>query len=415
MGVVAEDAVGAAVVPVVDMKKPVELFAVQLRPMRKAELEKQLENWLRELQMQVAETSEYSYRLKSGELRGEDVPSFKEKERASRAKELEVAKRVKIVMAALEKKGGDVAEAQQYLQSATDISDDFDPSGQLAYFIDQSKNWLKSKDGGISFAGKLVGAVCTLLLFWLLAKLASRFVKKGMLKQKRGSRILKDFIIRTTSTVVMVIGFMVVLSGMGVELGPMLAAMGAGGFILGFALQETLGNFASGMMIMIYRPFDEGDYIEIAGVTGTVEKMSLVSTTMLTLDNKELIIPNKKAWGDTITNYSGRKVRRVDLLFGISYSDDIDKALAILEEEAKSHGLVLENPGMQTGVDSLGDSSVNLLLRPWVKTADYWDVYWDLTKMVKQRFDVEGISIPFPQRDLHVYQAPVQELAPKES
>lgn len=406
--------VEASVVPVVDIEKPLELFAVQLRPMRKAELEKLLEDWLTALQDQVLETSELSYRLRSGELAEADQKVFKQKERTARAAELEIAKRVRILIGALEAKGGDVKEASAYLKSATDISSELKPSGQVSYYMDQLKNWLKAKDGGIAFAGHLATAAATMLLFWLIAKVVTKVVRNGLLKQQKGSRILKDFVIRITGSVVLGIGFMVVLAGMGVELGPMLAAMGAGGFILGFALQETLGNFASGMMIMIYQPFDEGDYVEIAGVAGTVDKMSLVSTTMLTLDNKELIIPNKKAWGDTITNYSGRKVRRVDLVFGISYSDDIDKALVILEEVANKHEMVLKEPILQTGVHSLGDSSVNLLLRPWVKTVDYWDVYWDLTKMVKQRFDKENISIPFPQRDLHVYHvnadSPAKEL-----
>ncbi|MGJ8672847.1 mechanosensitive ion channel family protein [Rubritalea sp.] len=393
----------AAVVPVVDLAKPVELFAVQLRPMRKAELEKQLENWLIELQSQISETAEYTYRLRSGELSKNDQLVFRNKERDSRVKELEVAKRVKIVIVALEAKGGDVIEATSYLKSATDISGELNPSGRISYFADELNTWFKAKDGGIAFAGKLASAAATMLFFWLASKFVTKLVRNGLQKQQKGSRIFKDFVIRTTGSVVMVVGFMVVLAGMGVELGPMLAAMGAGGFIIGFALQDTLGNFASGMMIMIYQPFDEGDFVEISGVAGKVDKMSLVSTTMLTMDNKELIIPNKKAWGDTITNYSGRKVRRVDLVFGISYSDDIDKALVILAEVANTHSLVLKEPILQTGVHSLGDSSVNLLLRPWVKTVDYWDVYWDLTKMVKQRFDLEGVSIPFPQQDIHVY------------
>ena len=157
-------------------------------------------------------------------------------------------------------------------------------------------------------------------------------------------------------------------------------------------------------MIMIYQPFDEGDFVEISGVSGKIEKMSLVSTVLLTVDNKELIIPNKKAWGETITNYSGRDVRRVDLVFGIGYADDIEKTMRVLRALAAEHALVLEDPGTRVGVHSLADSSVNIFLRPWSKTDDYWDVHWDLTKAAKLKFDEEGISIPFPQRDVHVHQ-----------
>ena len=158
------------------------------------------------------------------------------------------------------------------------------------------------------------------------------------------------------------------------------------------------------MMIMIYQPFDEGDFVEISGVSGKIEKVSLVSTVLPTVDNKELIIPNKKAWGETITNYSGRDVRRVDLVFGIGYSDDIDKSMRVLRALATELALVLEDPGTKVGVHSLGDSSVNIFLRPWSRTDDYWDVHWDLTKAAKHAFDSEGISIPFPQRDAHVHQ-----------
>jgi small conductance mechanosensitive channel len=156
-------------------------------------------------------------------------------------------------------------------------------------------------------------------------------------------------------------------------------------------------------MIMVYRPFDVDDYISVAGVEGTVKEMSLVSTKLLTVDNKVLIIPNKKAWGDTIVNYTGRDIRRVDLVFGIGYGDDIQHATDVLMEIAGEHKLVLGEPPVMVHVDELADSSVNLFCRPWVKTSDYWAVRWDITRQVKDRFDAEGISIPFPQRDVHMH------------
>ena len=141
----------------------------------------------------------------------------------------------------------------------------------------------------------------------------------------------------------------------------------------------------------------------MAGVEGTVKEMSLVSTTLLTLDNKVLVIPNKKAWGDTIVNFTGKDVRRVDLVFGIGYNDNIQHATEVLMEIAGAHQLVLDEPSVTVHVDQLADSSVNLFCRPWVKTEDYWTVHWDLTRQVKERFDAEGISIPFPQRDVHMH------------
>ena len=200
-----------------------------------------------------------------------------------------------------------------------------------------------------------------------------------------------------------VVGILMALSILGVQIGPLMAALGAGGFIVGFALQDTLGNFASGLMIMVYQPFDVDDYIAVAGGEGTVKEMSLVSTTLLTVDNKVLIIPNKKAWSDTIVNFTGRDIRRVDLVFGIGYDDNIRHATDVLMEVAGEHKLVLDEPPVMVNVDELADSSVNLLCRPWVKTKDYWAVRWDLTRQVKERFDAEGISIPFPQRDVHMH------------
>jgi small conductance mechanosensitive channel len=159
------------------------------------------------------------------------------------------------------------------------------------------------------------------------------------------------------------------------------------------------------MLIMVYRPFDVDDYVTVAGVSGTVKEMSIVSTTLLTPDNKLLVIPNKKAWSDTIINFTGKDIRRVDLVFGIGYGDDIQHATDVLKEIAGKHALVLDEPALTVHVDELADSSVNLFCRPWVKTKDYWPVHWDLTRQVKERFDAEGISIPFPQRDVHTHHA----------
>jgi small conductance mechanosensitive channel len=212
-----------------------------------------------------------------------------------------------------------------------------------------------------------------------------------------------NFARKTAGGLVTAVGLLMALATLGVPITPLLAAMGGGGFIIGFALQETLGNFASGMLIMVYRPFDLSDYVNVAGVEGTVKQLSLVSTTLVTLDNKLLVIPNKTVWGETITNYTGSDLRRVDMVFGIGYGDDIQKALDVLEQTAANHELVLKDPAPAVHIDSLGDSSVNLFCRPWVKTEDYWAVRWDLTRTVKERFDTEGISIPFPQQDVHYH------------
>jgi small conductance mechanosensitive channel len=246
-------------------------------------------------------------------------------------------------------------------------------------------------------------ALIVLFIFWVISKFAGRITAKALSRHHAASNLLENFARRTTGGVVFVVGILMALSILGVQIGPLMAALGAGGFIVGFALQDTLGNFASGLMIMVYRPFDVDDYIAVAGGEGTVKEMSLVSTTLLTVDNKVLIIPNKKAWSDTIVNFTGRDIRRVDLVFGIGYDDNIRHATDVLMEVAGEHKLVLDEPPVMVNVDELADSSVNLLCRPWVKTKDYWAVRWDLTRQVKERFDAEGISIPFPQRDVHMH------------
>ena len=193
---------------------------------------------------------------------------------------------------------------------------------------------------------------------------------------------------------------------MGISIGPLLTGLGIAGFIIGFALQDTLSNFASGMMILIYRPFDVGDFVDAGGVTGRVDRMSLVNTTFKTLDNQVIVVPNNLIWQQVITNLTAQRTRRVDLTFGISYSDDIDKAKTILREVVENYEACLKTPEPNIRVNTLGESSVDLICRPWVKTDDYWNAYWDLTEIVKKRFDEEGISIPFPQRDVHMIPQP---------
>jgi small conductance mechanosensitive channel len=197
----------------------------------------------------------------------------------------------------------------------------------------------------------------------------------------------------------------IALSQLGISVGPLLAGLGIAGIIIGFALQDTLSNFASGMMILIYRPYDVGDLIDAGGEFGTVTDMNLVSTVILTIDNQKLVLPNNLIWGGIIRNITAEKTRRVDMTFGISYDDDIPKAERILEDILATNEKVLEEPEPDVKLHTLGESSVDFVVRPWVRTDDYWNVYWDVTREVKMRFDAEGISIPFPQRDVHIYRA----------
>jgi len=251
---------------------------------------------------------------------------------------------------------------------------------------------------------RLLMFIAILLVFRSLSRLTKRVVRRSCDSSSLDlSVLLKDILISWSGGAVMVLGIFMALSQVGISLGPMLAGLGVAGFVIGFALQDTLGNFASGAMILIYRPYDVDDFIEVAGASGLVKKMNLVSTTIVTFDNQTLVIPNSKIWGDVIKNVTAQKVRRVDLEFGIGYGDDIEHVERVLHDIVASHEFVLEKPDPLIKLHTLGDSSVNFIVRPWTKTEHYWDVYWDLMREVKMRFDREGISIPFPQRDVHFY------------
>jgi small conductance mechanosensitive channel len=242
-------------------------------------------------------------------------------------------------------------------------------------------------------------------VFHVLARVTRRIVRRAVSTSRLNfSQLLQKMLVSVSANVVRILGLLVALSQLGVSLGPVLAGLGIAGFIVGFALQDTLGNFAAGAMILIYRPYDVGDMIEASGVFGKVNAMSLVSTTILTIDNQTLIVPNSKIWGDVIKNVTAQKVRRVDLVFGVSYSDDSPQTEKVLTEILREHPKVLDDPAPTIKLHNLGDSSVDFIVRPWVKTEDYWDVHWDVTREVKVRFDREGISIPFPQRDVHYYE-----------
>jgi small conductance mechanosensitive channel len=260
-------------------------------------------------------------------------------------------------------------------------------------------------DDGVQYAFQAVLIVLIASIFWGLSRFVRKVVGRAVeAPHLRFSQLLKRMLVSLSSGAVLILGFLVALSQLGIEIAPMLAGLGIAGFVLGFALQDTLGNFAAGVMILIYRPYDVGDMIDCAGgVFGQVSHMSLVSTTILTIDNKTLIVPNNKIWGDVITNVTAQAIRRVDLEFGIGYSDDIPHAEEVIWSIIKDHPKVLEDPEPVVKVHSLGDSSVNFVVRPWVARDDYWDVHWDFTREIKLRFDREGVSIPFPQRDVHFY------------
>jgi small conductance mechanosensitive channel len=301
-------------------------------------------------------------------------------------------------------KGGDADSIAEYRQYMSAIFAEGVKTTNAATVASLALKWLTSPDGGIAFGLKAATLVAAFLVLLLVARTVSRLVKRALNRATGLSTLLKDFLQRFTQFATIVLGVLVVLAMLGVNMGPVFAVVGGASFIIAFAMQSTLSNFAAGLMIMVYKPFDVGHYVTLAGVSGTVKEVSLVSTTLHTPDNQAITIPNGNVWGSIITNVTANDTRRVDLSFGIAYSDNADKAQKILEEVVAAHPLVLPEPAPVIRMHELADSSVNFVCRPWTKTSDYWAVYWDLTRAVKARFDSDGISIPFPQRDVHVYE-----------
>lgn len=249
---------------------------------------------------------------------------------------------------------------------------------------------------------KVIAAVAVLIMGRWIAKGLTGFTEKLMNKRQVDPTIT-SFVSNMTYIGLLVFVVLAALGQLGIQTTSFIAVIGAAGLAIGLALQGSLSNFAAGFLMIIFRPFKVGDFIEGAGVSGTVEKIQIFTTQIITPDNKTIIIPNAKLSGDNIVNYSVRGTRRVDLVFGIGYGDDIDKARKIITDVIEKDARVLKDPPPVIAVMELADSSVNFAVRPWVKILDYWDLRFDVTETIKKRFDAEGISIPFPQHDVHVY------------
>lgn len=265
-----------------------------------------------------------------------------------------------------------------------------------------TKEWL------IEDGPRIAGRIGLFLLLLFLARIISRFVgrvvRKGLDKSaKNASELLKTFIETTISKVIFFIGFVLALQNLGIDIAPLLAGIGVLGFVVGFALQDTLGNFAAGIMLLMYRPYDVGDFVEVAGREGSVSAMTLVSTTLMTLDNQRLTIPNGSIWGGVIRNVTANPTRKFNETVGIGYGDDIDKAKEIALEVLGKIDTVHADPGPEVYVTGLGDSAVNLSLRGWTDTSKYFGTTCEVRHRIKIAYDEAGISIPYPQQDVHMH------------
>jgi small conductance mechanosensitive channel len=252
------------------------------------------------------------------------------------------------------------------------------------------------------FGLKIVAAILIFVIGRWVARLVQKVMEKTMTKAKVDS-VLIPFTTNLIYTAMLVFVVIAALGQLGVQTTSFITVLGAAGLAVGLALQGSLSNFASGVLIIIFRPFHTGDYIEGGGVSGVVKAIHIFTTTLTTPDNKRVIVPNSKMMGDNIINYSAEGTRRIDLTASISYGDNIDTAKAALLDLLNKDPRVLKDPAPFVGVSAMAESSIDFTVRPWVKVADYWAVFFDLNEAIKKRIEAEGLTIPFPQRDVHLY------------
>ncbi len=255
-----------------------------------------------------------------------------------------------------------------------------------------------------AFAGNIFAAIVIYLVGRIVVRILTGLLEKVMDRAKVDVT-LSSFLSNIAHYVLITFVILMALESLGVDTTSLAAIMGAAGLAIGLALQSSLSNFASGVMIILFKPFRVGDFIEAAGVSGTVEEISIFSTLMKTGDNKQIIVPNGSIYGGNIINYSAKPTRRIDMVVGCGYTDDLRAVKAFLTILVETDERILKDPAPVVAVSELGDSSVNFVVRPWVHSADYWAVLWDLNERVKLGFDERGFNIPYPTQDIHVHQA----------
>jgi small conductance mechanosensitive channel len=254
---------------------------------------------------------------------------------------------------------------------------------------------------GTDYGLKIIGAIIILILGRIVAGIARKLIKKALTKANTDPAII-SFVGSLIYIAILTFAILAALAKFGIQTASFVAVLGAAGFAVGFALQGSLGNFAAGVLILVFRPFRIGDFIDAAGVMGTVKDIHLFTTIMATPDNVQIIVPNGKLYGDIIKNFSANDNRRVDMVIGIGYGSSMKKAAELMEGLIKADERVLADPAPTIAVAELADSSVNFVVRPWCKKEDYWNVKFDLTEKIKETFDANDIEIPFPQHSIHM-------------
>ena len=255
---------------------------------------------------------------------------------------------------------------------------------------------------GVEFGINLITAISIFYVGRLIVSLLIRGLTRVMQAQEV-DKTLESFVCNLARMVLLIFVIVAAVGALGIQTTSFIAVLGAAGLAIGLALQGSLSNFASGVLIVLFRPYKTGDWVEAAGIGGTIVEVQILTTEFKTGDNKRIIVPNGQVMNSIITNYSSHDQRRIDMVVGVSYDDDLDKVRATLEDLIASDNRILDDPACKIAVAELADSSVNFVVRPWVKSDDYWNVKFELTEAIKKRFDKDGISFPYPQQDVHLY------------
>lgn len=385
------EAAPAALQGLADPAIDVDVLTLRLIPLTAAELETLAADWLAIVRASTAKVVEEQIRI--------DSSSAEAVEEAARTRLTEMTEERRAlfdkysgVLDAWELKGGDAAKIAGYRLYRSAIIVEETRNTDWRTLLAQAWAWTISRDGGVQVAINVGVVVASFLALLIVARLARRIVHHWTGRIPNFSKLLAAFLALATYWLTLAFGLMVVLAALGVNVTPMFALVGGASFILAFAMQDTLGNLAAGLMIMINRPFDEGDIVDIGGVSGTVRDVSIVSTTVVTPDNQVVVVPNASVWGNVITNSTASETRRVDLVFGVSYETPIARAQQELERTVEAHPLVLDEPEPVVRVHALTESGVEFIVRPWTRSDDYWTVYWDLTRQVKEALDRAGME-----------------------
>jgi small conductance mechanosensitive channel len=265
-------------------------------------------------------------------------------------------------------------------------------------------NYLQNSEAITNWLTGFVIAVVIFLVGRWVSRRVTRVIKSILLGQEMEDTLV-DFLAQVVYAAMMTAVIITALNQMGVPVTSVAAIVGAAGLAIGLALKDSLGNFAQGVMLVMFQPFKKGDFVEVAGISGSVIEVRIFSTVLKTGDNKQIIIPNGIVGSDTITNYSVNDTRRMDFVIGVSYDDDLKVARNVLAEVCSAHPLTLDEPATKVAVSNLGDSSVDIVVRPWIKTSDYWTAHGELLESFKTELEAAGCNLPYPQQDVHLHKA----------